>query len=278
MLRGAAPEDGEDLAASPGPGAAVPLRPLSGGRARGRLIGGNLSLVSALEGTPYAAATAGRVLFLEDVGERPYRIDRMLQQLKLAGGLEACAAVILGHFTGCDPKDGEASMSVDEVLRDYFSDRSYPVLAGFPCGHHRLQRHSPRRRSRRGRCRRRPGAPARVSGRALTPKSTALRSAEFHSADPTRSPRWASRCGTQMLLHRWLIHASLGEAPFAPANPTRPTLQRSAAERRCAHGDHARSAERISALRRTGHPRREMGAGIAQSGSAASSSGGSSCR
>ena len=111
------------------PGVLVP------GVARGRLVGGNLSLVSALVGTPYAARTHGKILFLEDVGERPYRIDRMLRQMKLAGQLEGLAGVLLGRFPGCKPKDAERSWSLERVLDDYFGDLGVPVLSGFPAGH-----------------------------------------------------------------------------------------------------------------------------------------------
>lgn len=104
------------------------------GQARGRLIGGNLSLISALMGTPYEIQTRGRILFIEDVDERPYRIDRFLSQLRLAGKLDDAAGVILGQFTGCVP-DKEDSLSLDEVLDDYFGHSKVPVVRDFPLGH-----------------------------------------------------------------------------------------------------------------------------------------------
>ncbi len=105
------------------------------GRARGRLVGGNLSLVCALMGTPWQIETKGRILFLEDVGEQPYRIDRFLRQLKHAGLLDGVAGVILGRWHKCVPDNPEKSMTLDEVFADYFSDAPYPVVAQFPVGH-----------------------------------------------------------------------------------------------------------------------------------------------
>ena len=108
---------------------------LSPGVGRGRLTGGNLSLVSALMGTPYEIETRGRILFLEDVDERPYRVDRYLSQMRLAGKLDKLAGVVLGRWDGCTPEKPELSYTVEEVLRHYFAGRPYPVILGFPVGH-----------------------------------------------------------------------------------------------------------------------------------------------
>lgn len=97
------------------------------GVAEGRLVGGNLSLVAALLGTPFAWRASGSLLFLEDVNEEPYRIDRLLTQLKLAGVLDAAAGFVLGSFT--HPEDPAA------VLRDRLGALGKPVLAGWPAGH-----------------------------------------------------------------------------------------------------------------------------------------------
>lgn len=105
------------------------------GTARGPLTGGNLSLVAALMGTPFEIETRGHILFLEDVGEEPYRIDRMLNQLRLAGKLDEVKGVILGRFAKCDPDNPERSFSLHEVFRQYFADRPYPVVMEFPVGH-----------------------------------------------------------------------------------------------------------------------------------------------
>ena len=73
------------------------------------------------------------MLFLEDVAERPYRIDRMLTHLRLAGKLERVAAVVLGSFADCDgPRRDDVAA---EVFRDFFADAPFPVVAGFPAGH-----------------------------------------------------------------------------------------------------------------------------------------------
>ncbi len=111
------------------------VRAISPGVGRGRLTGGNLSLIIALMGTEFEIETDGRILFLEDVGERPYRIDRYLCQLRLAGKLDNLAGVILGQFADCEPKKGKASLSLSQVLGDYFDDLGVPVVVNFPAGH-----------------------------------------------------------------------------------------------------------------------------------------------
>lgn len=108
---------------------------LVGGKARGRLIGGNLSLVAALCGTPYALEPEGAIVFLEDVGEEPYRVDRMLNQLRLAGVFERCAAVALGGWTDCGPEDPERSLTLREVFMDQLAPSGKPVMAGLAAGH-----------------------------------------------------------------------------------------------------------------------------------------------
>ena len=105
---------------------------LSPGVARGRAVGGSLSVFASLCGTPWQIRTGGAVLFLEDVGERPYRIDRLLVQLEQAGAFAGAAGVVLGDFTGCDDRDGPTARdAIDRVLRGL----SIPVLAGVPFGH-----------------------------------------------------------------------------------------------------------------------------------------------
>lgn len=112
-----------------------PIKVMVPGTSRGRLTGGNLSLIAALIGTPYEIETEGRILFLEDVGERPYRIDRCLCQLRLTGKLDRLAGVILGQFTKCKPKEGEESLSLEQVFQDYFAHLGVPVVMNFPAGH-----------------------------------------------------------------------------------------------------------------------------------------------
>ena len=126
-------KSGENVAEDDIPPALVTLAP---GRARGRLIGGNLSVLHALMGTPYEIQTKGKILFLEDVGEAPYRIDRMLSTLKLAGKLDGLAGVVLGQFTARrDEAKWNDDATIDDVLGDYFADLGVPVLMQFPVGH-----------------------------------------------------------------------------------------------------------------------------------------------
>ncbi|MGI9428770.1 MAG: S66 peptidase family protein [Bythopirellula sp.] len=105
------------------------------GTARGRLVGGNLALVTALMGTPYEIDTTDGILLLEDIGEVPYRIDRFLAQLKLAGKLEVLSGVVLGQFTDCSAPTEAPSLTLDEIFQDYFGELGIPVLQNFPTGH-----------------------------------------------------------------------------------------------------------------------------------------------
>jgi len=107
---------------------------LVGGKARGRLIGGNLTLLSGLLGTPYQPDFAGKILFIEDVGESPYRVDRMLTHLWLAGVFDACAGVALGKFTDAKPGGGR-SRSLEEIFRERFEPLGKPAVRGLMIGH-----------------------------------------------------------------------------------------------------------------------------------------------
>jgi len=99
-----------------------------------RVVGGNLEVLSRLCGTPWAVPLDGAILFLEDVGERPYRIDRQLTQLRLAGALDRLAGVVLGDFIGCVEKDGSGPDAA-AVLAERLGGRGIPVVAGAPIGH-----------------------------------------------------------------------------------------------------------------------------------------------
>ncbi|MHB8194646.1 MAG: S66 peptidase family protein [Vulcanimicrobiaceae bacterium] len=108
-------------------------RRLSGGQAHGPLVGGNLSLVTSLLGTPYAVAAAGSLLVLEEVDEQPYRVDRMLTQLGLSGDLRAASGLIFGACTDCEPIG--PSESADWVIDDRLGHWGRPAVAGVPVGH-----------------------------------------------------------------------------------------------------------------------------------------------
>lgn len=112
-----------------------PLEAIVHGRAAGALVGGNLSLLTSTLGTPDEIDTKGKLLLLEDVSEPPYKIDSMLNQLKLAGKLDQAAGILIGDFTDCEAKDPETSLSFDQVLVDYLTDLEKPVLKGFRIGH-----------------------------------------------------------------------------------------------------------------------------------------------
>lgn len=105
------------------------------GTAEGRLVGGNLAVVSALVGTRHAPRTRGRLLFLEEIREAPYRIDRMLEQLRQSGVLTGAAGVMLGVFVRCDPPDSEPSLTLPEVLEGQLGRSRVPAAYGFSFGH-----------------------------------------------------------------------------------------------------------------------------------------------
>ncbi len=107
---------------------------LRGGRAEGRIVGGNLALLTALCGTRYAPDYSGAILVLEDVGEPTYRIDRMLRQLILSGALGRVAAIAFGQFTaGTD--DDASSLPLVDVLREAADVAGVPAVVGIPLGH-----------------------------------------------------------------------------------------------------------------------------------------------
>lgn len=111
-----------------------PLRSIVPGVAEGELVGGNLSLLASTLGTPFEINTAGKLLLLEDIGEEPYRVDGMLNQLKLAGKLDEAAGIIAGDFADAEPVL-DPTLTMEQVFFDYFSGLNCPVLAGFKIGH-----------------------------------------------------------------------------------------------------------------------------------------------
>lgn len=116
-----------------------PVRVIRPGSARGPLIGGNLTLICSLMGTPHEIDTRGKIFFFEDVGEEPYRIDRMLTQLRLAGKLDHAAGIIVGECVDCGPREFrpgfESTFSLNEVLDQILGNLRIPVLSGLLIGH-----------------------------------------------------------------------------------------------------------------------------------------------
>jgi muramoyltetrapeptide carboxypeptidase len=112
-------------------------RTLRPGIAQGRLTGGTLSILVASLGTPYEIDTRDRIVFLEDVGEEPYRVDRMLAHMIAAGKLSDAAGVALGAFTGTAIRNspGRRSLTMGEVFADHLLPLQIPVLANLAVGH-----------------------------------------------------------------------------------------------------------------------------------------------
>ena len=109
------------------------------GVATGRLMGGNLSLVAALAGTPYAADFADSILFLEEVNEAPYRIDRWMTQLDLACGFANAAALVIGICENCGPEHEEVSLTLERTLGLHLHPLTIPAVSGYSIGHIRNQ-------------------------------------------------------------------------------------------------------------------------------------------
>ena len=111
------------------------INTLTPGKAQGRLYGGNLSVLSGIVGSPYLPDLTGAILFVEDVGEPIYRIDRMLTQLKLAGVLDALAGFVFGQCTNCGPSNGYGALTLEEVLQDHIAPLSIPAWSNAAIGH-----------------------------------------------------------------------------------------------------------------------------------------------
>ncbi|MGH9803513.1 MAG: S66 peptidase family protein [Blastocatellia bacterium] len=106
----------------------------SGQPVSGRLLGGCLSLIAAMMGTPDELDTRGAILFLEDTGTRPYAVDRMLQQLRLAGKFDEVCGIVFGEMTDC-VQNAEQAYSIQDVLAECTADLGVPVMFGLPSGH-----------------------------------------------------------------------------------------------------------------------------------------------
>lgn len=107
---------------------------IRGGKAAGKIFGGNLAVFSALVGTPYIPEPEGMILFLEDVGEEPYRLDRCFTQLEQSGYLSRVEGIILGQFTDAEPSNPKRE-KIDVVLPRILGHLPVPILGNFPAGH-----------------------------------------------------------------------------------------------------------------------------------------------
>jgi len=112
-----------------------PIEIMHAGKAKGVLTGGNLSIIASSMGTEYEIDTKGKILFLEDVGEQPYSIDRMLVQLRNSGKLDDAVGFILGDFADCTAKNPSKSLTLNQVFEDIILPLKKPILYKVPCGH-----------------------------------------------------------------------------------------------------------------------------------------------
>ena len=113
-----------------------PLQSLVPGIAEGALCGGNLSLLAASMGTPYEIDTKGKILFIEEVGEPPYKVDGLLTNLRNGGKFDDCAGILLGGFTDCREKNDPATgLTLEEVFRELIVPAGKPTMSGVVCGH-----------------------------------------------------------------------------------------------------------------------------------------------
>lgn len=112
-----------------------PLTCISPGVARGELTGGNLSLLANGIGTKYEVNTKGKLLLIEDIGEEPYKVDGMLNQLRQAGKLADAAGFVIGDFSDAVPKKRKVSLSLEEVFQHYIGSLGKPAVMGFKIGH-----------------------------------------------------------------------------------------------------------------------------------------------
>ncbi len=112
-----------------------PRETITSGAAVGQLVGGNLMLIASSLGTPWEIDTRDRILFIEEVGEKTYCVDRMLTQLRLAGKFDDCAGVVFGNFNNCNVEYEQFGLTLDEIIRDVVVPSGKPILGGVRCGH-----------------------------------------------------------------------------------------------------------------------------------------------
>jgi muramoyltetrapeptide carboxypeptidase len=111
------------------------IQTITPGRARGRLLGGNLTVLTAILGSPYVPDFDGAILFVEDVGEAYYRIDRMMTQLRITGVLGRLRGFIFGTCSECTTGDGYASLTLEEIFADHIKPLGIPAWQGAMIGH-----------------------------------------------------------------------------------------------------------------------------------------------
>ena len=111
------------------------IKAVTKGKMKGRILGGNLALIVAMMGSAYLPKFDESVLMLEDVGEVPYRLDRMFNQLRVAEVFKKVNGILLGQFTDCEAKDDDPTLTVADVMKDYFGGLKTPVVENFPHGH-----------------------------------------------------------------------------------------------------------------------------------------------
>ncbi|KIL38944.1 peptidase S66 [Gordoniibacillus kamchatkensis] len=112
-----------------------PLQVLVAGEACGPVVGGNISLIASTLGTPYELDTKGKILFIEDIDEEPYRLDRMLNQMRLAGKFADAAGIMVCDFSNCEPNKRKESLTLEQIVQDHIVAAGKPTLAGFKIGH-----------------------------------------------------------------------------------------------------------------------------------------------
>ena len=113
----------------------APLETLVGGVAQGELVGGNLSLIRSAIGTKFDLDVKGKILLIEDIDEEPAEVDEILNHLRMARKFDEAAGIVIGDFKNAEPKKRNPSLSLEQVLTDYFSGLNIPVVKGFKIGH-----------------------------------------------------------------------------------------------------------------------------------------------
>ncbi|WP_175989374.1 LD-carboxypeptidase [Bacillus sp. Marseille-Q1617] len=112
-----------------------PLHTVVEGNASGPVIGGNLTLLVSTLGTEYEVDTKGKIFFIEDIDEEPYKVDRMLNQIKMAGKFQDAEGIIIGDFKNCGPDKRKESLTLDQLFEEHIKPADKPAMKGFLIGH-----------------------------------------------------------------------------------------------------------------------------------------------